>query len=98
MDDPLCVGSLCVRPLCVSFRSSSASGFLGRPWGRCRAQFKDDVLACAMHDENSAAGKLVRLLSRRRLERLGIGAEPRLDNAIAAHAIMNAARNGFNFG
>jgi hypothetical protein len=51
-----------------------------------------------MHDENSAAGKLARLLSRRRLERLGIGAEPRLDNAIAAHAIMNAARNGFNFG
>jgi hypothetical protein len=54
------------------------------------------VLAGAMDRKNGAAGKPIRLLRRRRLERLGIGAEPRLDNAIAAHAIMNAARDGFN--
>jgi hypothetical protein len=49
-----------------------------------------------MDRKNGAAGKPIRLLRRRRFEWLRVRAEPRVDDTIALHAIMNAARDGFN--
>jgi len=62
------------------------------------AQLEDDVLPSAMHCQDRTSDKAVSLPTGWILERLRIGAEPCVDDAVAAHAFIYAARNGFNLG
>jgi hypothetical protein len=88
MDDPLGVGR----------GHGGASGFLSRRVWHSLAQLKNNVLAGAMDGKDGAISEPAGLLRRRRLKRLRIRTEPRFDDAIAAHAIVNTARDGFHFG
>jgi len=73
-----------------------------RGWGgvgrRGGAQLADDVLARPVNREDDAAGEALCLARARSFEGLGVGAEPRLDDAVAAQAFVYSAGDGFNFG
>ncbi len=51
-----------------------------------------------MHGQNRAPRKALGLPRGRSLEGLRTPAKPRLHNAIAAHALVYAARNSFHLG
>lgn len=61
----------------------------------CTAQFNNDVFSRAVDGKNDAACQAFCLLGGRILERLAMRSKPDVGNAIAAHALVDAARDGF---
>jgi hypothetical protein len=82
MNNPLRFGPLCTASL---------------PFAR-RTQLADNVFSGAVDSENAAPRKPFSLPRRRRLEGLGVPAEPRLHNTVATHPFVDAAGNGFHLG
>ena len=60
-------------------------------------QIKDDVLADAAYIGNARACQRARDLAGRRLQRLGLAADPDAFNHIASHLPCQAAGDGFDF-
>jgi hypothetical protein len=81
------------HPLCPHLAARIA---LAAPTPRVFAEGADDMLARALNAQDDAAFESLDLFSGRGLEWLRIGAEPDLDDTIATHAPMNAARNRLN--
>jgi hypothetical protein len=87
MDKPLTVP----RTLIFRFGSGTARA------GVCSRQIDNNMLADAMDAFDGTAGQGVDKLGGRRTERLGLRAEPDGKDGSAAHALVDAARNGFDF-
>ena len=68
----------------------SFHGAIGRP------EFADNMLSGAMDSEDCAPCKAFGLASWRAFEGLAMAAEDGLDNAVAAHPLMNSAGNGLD--
>ncbi len=95
VDDPLSPGSL--RPVWARGGVAWKSGCnAGRIQGR--SQLAHDMLAAAMDSQHGASQKASGLPRWRSLEWLAVRAEPNLEDAVAAHPLMNAAGNGFHLG
>lgn len=60
-------------------------------------QFAHNVLAGAMDREETPAFESFCLLRRRRLKGFWMAAEPDLNHAVSAHALIHAASDGFHF-
>jgi hypothetical protein len=63
-----------------------------------RPKFADDVFSGAMHRNEHAAFKTLCLAGARCFEGLAVAPEPRLNDAVAAHTLVDAASYGFHFG
>jgi len=63
-----------------------------------RPKLADDVLSSAMHSHEHAAFKTHCLAGARCFKGLGVAPEPRLNDAVAAHTLVDAASYGLHFG
>jgi hypothetical protein len=94
VDNPLCFWLRVCFWLGVGIWLRGSGGVLGRNW----AQLEDDVLAGSVNPENDAASQALCLTGARSFKGLCMRAEPRIDDAIQAQALVNSAGDGFNFG
>ena len=68
---------------------------LSTPFG---AKLADDVLSGAMDGEKDATGETADDFFGRGFEGLGMGAEPDIEDEVAADPLVDAAGDGFHFG
>ena len=88
VDDPLSIGGIGILS-CLLLRRAHAGSFPG-------SKFENNVLARAVDGQKSRPYETPRLSLWRRLERLWIRGEPHFDDAVAAHALVHAARDGLH--
>ncbi len=93
VNDPL---GVCLRVrICLRGCGLCVCGGIRR---RDLAELADDVLTGAMNRQDYAAGKAFCLARARSFEGLRVRAEPRIDDAVEAQALIDTAGDGLHFG